>query len=831
MGNTKPVENKRELFEAAQRRLIASLLADGTAISRVLELIQEEDIEEPSLFLIFNCMAELSRRNEDISTLSVGEMLSNRGQLKEAGGPQALYQLQLEGDKALLEGNAIVFARIVKESSAKAKITRTMREHVALFQDDSGVAAVEGVSDLQANLNETLLKLSDASTITCFAEDFQSYLDLLESRKQISEENGPEAQGLQGIPSLLPSLNRYTTGWLPGQLITVGARTGVGKALAIDTPILTEKGWRTMAEIKIGDKVFGPDGKLTKVTNVTEVMEDRSCYEVAFSNGAKIVADAEHQWVTQTAKSRKSNKSAEVVTTQEIFESLYVNGRKNHSISVADEVDFPEIELPIDPYIFGYWLGDGHSWSNSIAVHCDDFPNLEDQLIKAGYHYTVNKTQATYAVTFSSKSIARGGNMREKRGSKADLRALGVLQNKHIPELYLMASATQRKALLAGLLDSDGSVSKKAGRVEFGVTSARLADDFLKLSQSLGLVTFATEKVVKGKTLESSVAYTVQFKGHFNPFRLERKAKFFQYRKDVSTKYFIASVTAVDSVPVRCIEVDNASHIYLAGKHLVPTHNSVFAVDCAIAAAKANSSVMFFSLEMSKTEIEDRVLAATTGITMNRLKQGDLTDEETRILRAQMKEMKDMKLIIDVEPKVTVDIIRARALRQAQSPAGLDFIIIDYLQLITPTGRFSSRQEAVADISRNVKLLAKQLGVPIMVLVQLNREKDEENALPHLDKIRESGAIAQDSDVVILLHRDAALDDTTPHTLVILAKNRNGEANKTVRCHSNLECSLFREVTRVKDVERLSEEDEADLIEDFDLSEFDDVEFDEDLAL
>lgn len=830
MKNSKESAKKRELFEAAQRRLIAALLADGSAAARVLELIQEEDIEEPSFHLIFSCMAELSRRNEAISTLSVAEMLTNRGQLKEAGGPAVLYQLQVEGEKVLLEAPPQVYARIVKESSAKAKITRTLYDHASFFQDDSGVQAVDGVSDLQASLNETLLRLSDASTITRFAEDFQSYLDLLIERQKVSEANGADAQGLQGIPSLLPSLNRYTTGWLPGQLITVGAKTGVGKALAINTPILTEKGWRTMAEIKIGDKVFGPDGRLTKVTNVTEVMEDRSCYEVAFSNGAKIVADAEHQWVTQTAKSRRTNKSAEAVTTQEIFESLHINGRKNHSISVADEVDFPEIELPIDPYIFGYWLGDGHSWSNSIAVHCDDFPNLEGQLIKAGYHYTVNKTQATYAVTFSSKPIARGGDMREKKGSKADLRALGVLQNKHIPELYLMASVPQRKALLAGLLDSDGSVSKKTGRVEFGVTSERLADDFVKLSQSLGLVTFATEKAVKGKTLKSSVAYTVQFKGHFNPFELERKAKFFQYRKDVSTKYFITNVTAVDSVPVRCIEVDNASHMYLAGEHLIPTHNSVFAVDCAIAAAKANSSVMFFSLEMSKTEIEDRVLAATTGIPMNRLKQGDLTDEEHRILLAQMKEMAGMKLIIDVEPKVTVDIIRARALRQAQTEAGLDFIIIDYLQLITPTGRFSSRQEAVADISRNVKLLAKQLQVPIMVLVQLNREKDEENALPHLDKIRESGAIAQDSDIVVLLHRDAALDDTTPHTLVILAKNRNGEANKTVRCHSNLECSLFREVTRVKDVERLSESDEADLIEDFDLSEFDDVEFDEDFA-
>lgn len=830
MKNSKESAKKRELFEAAQRRLIAALLADGSAAARVLELIQEEDIEEPSFHLIFSCMAELSRRNEAISTLSVAEMLTNRGQLKEAGGPAVLYQLQVEGEKVLLEAPPQVYARIVKESSAKAKITRTLYDHASFFQDDSGVQAVDGVSDLQASLNETLLRLSDASTITRFAEDFQGYLDLLIERQKVSEANGADAQGLQGIPSLLPSLNRYTTGWLPGQLITVGAKTGVGKALSIDTPILTSNGWRTMADIEVGDFVFSPNGKPTRVTNITEVMENRSCYEVLFSNGATIVADAEHQWLTQTAKHRKYGATPEVFTTQEIFESVYVNGRKNHSVSVSDEVEFPEANLPIDPYIFGYWLGDGHSWSNAIAVHCEDFHNLKTQLDKAGYYYTVNKTQTTYAVTFSSQPIVRGGDTRNKAGSKANLRSLGVLQNKHIPEVYLTASPDQRKALLAGLLDSDGSVSKKVGRVEFGVTRKRLAEDFVKLVQSLGIVSFTTEKRVKGKISETSIAYSIQFKSHFNPFRLERKAIFFRPRKSVSTKYFISKVTPVESVPVRCIEVEDASHMYLAGERLIPTHNSVFAVDCAIAAAKANSSVMFFSLEMSKTEIEDRVLAATTGIPMNRLKQGDLTDEEHRILLAQMKEMAGMKLIIDVEPKVTVDIIRARALRQAQTEAGLDFIIIDYLQLITPTGRFSSRQEAVADISRNVKLLAKQLQVPIMVLVQLNREKDEENALPHLDKIRESGAIAQDSDIVVLLHRDAALDDTTPHTLVILAKNRNGEANKTVRCHSNLECSLFREVTRVKDVERLSESDEADLIEDFDLSEFDDVEFDEDFA-
>src|SRR5690606_35400105 len=152
------------------------------------------------------------------------------------------------------------------------------------------------------------------------------------------------------------------------------------------------------------------------------------------------------------------------------------------------------------------------------------------------------------------------------------------------------------------------------------------------------------------------------------------------------------------------------------------------------------------------------------------------------------RDISEMRLTIDTDPKVTIDSIRARALRKAQSPEGLDFIIIDYLQLITPTGRYSSRQEAVADLSRSTKLLAKQLQVPIMVLVQVNREnKDDENNVPRMSNIRESGAIAQDSDIVVLIHREESMDDSIPHTLILLEKNRNGEANKTIRCHSNLE--------------------------------------------
>jgi replicative DNA helicase len=208
---------------------------------------------------------------------------------------------------------------------------------------------------------------------------------------------------------------------------------------------------------------------------------------------------------------------------------------------------------------------------------------------------------------------------------------------------------------------------------------------------------------------------------------------------------------------------------------------------------------------------------------MNDLKQGKVSEENKEVLRETSERVSNMKLMIETEPKLTVDAIRAKALRRAQSPQGVDLIVLDYLQLLTPVGNTNSRQEIVADFSRNMKLLAKQLGVPIISLVQLNREKSDgdENAIPKLDQIRESGAIAQDSDLVILLHRDKSEDGEIPHTLVILAKHRNGEAGAIVRCHSNLECSLFREVVRAKDKPRMTDDEMNALVKDSDFDDFD----------
>src|SRR5699024_10137614 len=136
----------------------------------------------------------------------------------------------------------------------------------------------------------------------------------------------------------------------------------------------------------------------------------------------------------------------------------------------------------------------------------------------------------------------------------------------------------------------------------------------------------------------------------------------------------------------------------------------------------------------------------------------------------------------DTTSEMNAEYIKRTAIKQAQSEDGLDFIIIDYLQLISNNSN-RNRQEAIADVSRNMKILAKELHVQVMVLVQLNREKrDDEDTTPKIYDIRESGAIAQDSNVVILIDRKMDDDEEVidPKATFIIAKNRQGESNKYI---------------------------------------------------
>lgn len=199
-------------------------------------------------------------------------------------------------------------------------------------------------------------------------------------------------------------------------------------------------------------------------------------------------------------------------------------------------------------------------------------------------------------------------------------------------------------------------------------------------------------------------------------------------------------------------------------------------------ATKAKKSVLFFSLEMSKEQLVDRMLADASGVDAWNIRTGNLSDDDFEKLSHAMGEMAEAPIYIDDTPGVTVLEMRTKARREAHNnPLGL--IIIDYLQLMQGSGRSDgNRVQEVSEISRGLKLIARELNVPVVALSQLSRSVETRSPqIPQLSDLRESGSIEQDADIVAFIYREAYYNPETDRqnvTDLIIAKHRNGPVGK-----------------------------------------------------
>ncbi|MBV9208280.1 MAG: AAA family ATPase, partial [Actinobacteria bacterium] len=387
---------------------------------------------------------------------------------------------------------------------------------------------------------------------------------------------------------------------------------------------------------------------------------------------------------------------ANIVTTRQIAQTLRhsPNGRLNHAVAVADPVSLPPKDLPFPPYALGIWLGDGTSKSSEFT---SADPQIATEIEADGMLVT---RSATVPLRYRIR-------LRDKHGSAQGIfRILGVLGNKHIPVQYLRASEPQRRALLAGLLDTDGTVTP-GGSVQFTVTSRRLASDVRELVMSLGYRCGWSERRVSGASASSSVAYTITFTTTDDVFRLERKLIVHRERRKARTtprtrQRFITAVRPIHSIPVRCVQVDNAEHMYLASRSMIPTHNSTLALDFARAAAIKNGiATVLFSLEMGRNEITMRLLSAEARVPLQTMRTGQMNDDDWARLARRMSEVADAPLFIDDSPNMSMMEIRAKC-RRLKQRQDLKLVIIDYLQLMSAPKRVENRQQEVSEMSRSL---------------------------------------------------------------------------------------------------------------------------------
>ncbi len=304
-----------------------------------------------------------------------------------------------------------------------------------------------------------------------------------------------------------------------------------GKALAVDTPIPTPTGWSTMGDLRVGDEVFTDSGAVVHVKDATEIQLGRPCYEVLFSDGSTMIADEAHEWLTTTTKDRRHGAAPSRRTTAEIAGSLVQGREYSHRVNLAGSVLCPPAHLPVQPYVIGHWIGGGLSTAGVIPA-------------------------------------ADGEVVDDIRSCNDDL-----FGNEHIPDCYLRASVQQRWWLLDGLMDSAGSCHEW-GRCEFTTLTEILAEQVHELVAGLGLRPVLAKRPLLLDGVDHGPAYVVTFTPERPASRLGRTAVQQKQKVKLNRYRSIQAVRPVPSVPVRCIEVDHVSGVYLAGRSFIPTHNS-----------------------------------------------------------------------------------------------------------------------------------------------------------------------------------------------------------------------------------------------------------------
>lgn len=349
------------------------------------------------------------------------------------------------------------------------------------------------------------------------------------------------------------------------------------RPLALDTRLPTPNGWTTMGEVAIGDWLFDENGEPVQVKGMSAIHINRKCYRIEFDDGSHIVADEDHEWTIERRK-RKVCNAKDWITVTVPTKDLVAD--KDH-IWCSKPLTLGYKDLLIDPYVLGYWLGDGSSGCNRISCGDEDITDLLINLSNKGYWIgQPRKDRTCYEVTI--------------HGMREHLVRLGLLNNKHIPSEYLRASYAQRLSLLQGLMDSDGHYHKATKQCVFVNVDKVVIDGISELLLSLGIKPLVNKYSVgsiknatNGKTYECADQYRVGFSvgSDIEIFKLNRKmlaqteSKVLNERR--AKRFKIVAVTEVASVPVRCVAINSISHLFLAGESMIPTHNTANTVNHA----------------------------------------------------------------------------------------------------------------------------------------------------------------------------------------------------------------------------------------------------------
>ena len=447
------------------------------------------------------------------------------------------------------------YAELIGElQDLKVALTRQIVQNIALTNDPKMILAedsiniddyVKGRAVIRKKANHPMQDVAMSMPVNQLSPYTYQFLEYIDNQKE----------NRTGI-------TRYNQG--------LDAKS-LNKMIDITTPVPMSDGtWKVMGDIEDGDVIVGQNGKPTRVIKAHKIHYPERAYNITFSNGDVIKAGGEHLWTIFGY-----HRVRQTVNTDKIYEFF---NKSNQSIFV-DRVYRPDnqgdIELPLDPYLLGLYLGDGSLHTSRITTEDEEIHDYCKEWAEkqGGELVEASNQHAGKATTYEFKNTGLRTVLKELKIAR-DSRYDDMKDNqKHIPEIYFKASYEQRLALLRGLMDTDGCHHSGALCI-FTQREGQLVDDVIRLIQSLGWN--VTKHITHpGKLAKPGVTYyNVHISALDNPFRLSRKASKFKPTKRMVDKVKIQSIEECPVVLMRCLTVDAPDGQFCVGKHYTVTHNT-----------------------------------------------------------------------------------------------------------------------------------------------------------------------------------------------------------------------------------------------------------------
>jgi replicative DNA helicase len=757
----------------AEQSVLGGLMLDNQTWDSVADKVVETDFYRRDHQLIFRAIAQLAEKQDPFDVVTLSEVLEATGELQGVGGLAYLGMLAKDTPSA---ANIVAYANIVRDRSVLRQLI-----HIGTEISDSAFST-EGreTSELLENAERKVFEIAEQRQRG--QGGFSSIKSLLAKAVDKIETLYELDGDITGASTGFTDLDEKTSGLQPADLIIVAGRPSMGKCFGKGTRILMYSGEvKAVEAIQVGDLLMGDDSTPRKVMSLARGQEDM--YWVRQNKGIDYRVNASHILSLKRSRNEGKHQNGDVLnlplTDYLAASAKFRSNYKGYKVAI----EFPERDLPLDPYFLGIWLGDGVSAAVDIAT-------TDIEVVEYLRHYAFQLNlqltekcstdrQGRNKCPLYSISSQQRGNHQNTFSLQKVMREMDLLNNKHIPPAFLSNSRANRLQLLAGLIDSDGHYAAQYKVYEITQKNAALAEQIKFLCDSLGFRTSLIAKQASIKNIGfSSTVYRVRFSGNINeiPVKIVRKqaASWTSNRTWQQTGIHVE----YDKVDEYYGFVCDGNRLFLL-EDMTVVHNTTIAMNMAEnVALKSGMPVAVFSMEMPGEALAMRMMSSLGRIDQHKVRTGKLDDDDWPRLTSAINLLAETKLFIDDTPALTPTEVRSRARRLTREHGQLGLIVLDYLQLMQSPSSGDNRVQQISDISRGLKALAKEMNVPVIALSQLNRNLEQRpNKRPVMSDLRESGAIEQDADLIIFVYRDEVYNEDSPDkgiAEVIIGKQRNG---------------------------------------------------------